>query len=197
MDRDGEVHELVRKADYQKCLPKEAKAATRRETAYESKHKASQRQVEAKERRRKKAVRLAVAAAVEKAGKITDAALLELVVRAFAARAWNEVQKAMLERRGVSTKGYGLESKLLKLIREAKTAADVRGFGLELVLGTGQLGYGSSGKLFDEGLKLAGVKLDTFTRQVAAEEAAKAPKKRAAAKKATAKKTAKKRKAKR
>lgn len=197
----GEVRELIKKSDFLKCLPKKEQSFQRSNDASGREIDRAAKQREAKERRRKKAAKLALAAAVENAGKISAADLLELVTRAFAARAWNEVQKAILERRGVNTKGYGLESRLLKLINESKSKAELHGFALELALGTGQLGYSTSGKVWEEGLKLAGVKLETYQRQIAVEEAAKAkkkpaPKKKAAAKKATAKKTTKKRKAK-
>lgn len=169
-DRHGEIHELVREADVKKCLPK---LRTTKPDASMVKYEQAEKQRQAKDKRRKKAAQLAIAAAVTKAGKLAPGDLLELLVRAFAARAWNEVQKAILDRRGVETKGGDIEKKLLKLIKDSPTNADVQGFAMELALGAGQLGYGGANEVWKDGMQLAGLEFSDFEKLVAAQERAK------------------------
>jgi len=63
---------------------------------------------------------------------------------------------------------------------------EMLGFAMELALGTGQLGYGASNEVWRDGMRLVGLDLATFEKQVVAAEKTK---KKPAAKTAPAKKT--------
>ncbi len=175
----GAIAEVVRRADVQKVIA--AKEPKPRASARESSFQAEQRRREAKLKIRRAAIRLALAEALEKGSKLKSDDVLELVVRAFAARCWNEVQRAILDDRGITTKG-NVETAILKLAKDcAKVPGDLLGLGLELALRSGAPWHdyantgGGIAEVWRDGLKLAGVKFEKHEK--AAAEAAKAAKK--------------------
>jgi ParB/RepB/Spo0J family partition protein len=193
-DDTGAVFEVVPSADVRKAV-REKKGAHDEELAgrsksYDQREAAQQKKLKL----RRQAIRIAVAKAVELSGKAKPDALFELLARAFAARAWNEVQVRILERRGVSTKGT-VENALMKLVHEA--GDDLHGIGLELALWSGAPWHGSGNlsEVWRDGLKLVGVNFEAIEKEVTA--AAKAGKKKGAKEKVSrprpkAKKAAKK-----
>lgn len=182
-DHEGRVLELVTRDDFNKALrakhPKETPERSRDDG------RAAQKRAEAKLRIRRKAIRSAIAEAVEKVRDAGVHELVELVVRAFAARVWNEVQRDVLERRGVKAKAGSVESAIVKLVKDMDKPSDVLGMGLELALRSGAPSHtygntaGAGAELWRDGLKLVGVNFAKHEKAAQAE--AKAPKGKKAA----------------
>jgi hypothetical protein len=183
-DSEGNIHQVVRTSDVKKAIAAATKTQPGKEDAAEQSWQARQRLQETKLKRRRKAITLAIAAAVDNAdaGKLAPIDVLELVVRAFAARSWNEVQTGLLERRGIQAKGGGgggnVETRILKLCKDVQTNGETMGIGLELAMrsgspwGTHAPGAGVS-EIWRDALKLAGVDFAKLEKQVADEERAK------------------------
>lgn len=168
---DGRVLELVKREDFDKAVrvkhPKEA--PTRSDDG-----RAAQKRAEAKQRVQRKAIRSAIAEAVEKVQEAKAHEVVELVVRAFAARVWNEVQRDVLERRVGLPKSGGYETAIVKLVKDMKNPVDVLGMGLELALRSGAPWHGGASDLggsglWRDGLKLVGVSFAKHEKAAKAE----------------------------
>src|SRR6185437_16564142 len=176
-DNTGAIHELVKRADVDKVLKRKAPAS------YSSSGDDSRKREEAKMRRRAAAVSLAMAEAVERAPKLPAAELLHLLVHALVKRSWNDVQTAVLRRRGLEANG-GAEGKLLAHLRELTKSEEVAGLGLELALrAVAPANYTPGGALWGSTLKALGIDYAAIEKRIADEAKAK--------KKAKAKKPAK------
>lgn len=179
-DSRGTVHQLVKKADVTKVLKQKAPAATKEDAegnAIDKKRKADERKLKL----RRKAIQLAIAEASKMAEKMAIADLLPLIVEAFAARAWNEVQRAVLDSRGVPSKAGNVEAQLTKLVRDANTNGDVAAIGLELAMRASSPWHQHSAgisSIWRDALKLTGVDFAELERQVTAESAVKGAKKK-------------------
>jgi len=176
----GAIVELVPKRAVEAAIDAGRKAQGKRPNpdshdAYKARQKAADRKLKL----RRQAIRVAIEQAVTKAPKVALPDVLELVVRAFAARAWNEVQRDVLERRGVKVKTGEIERQLLKLVRDMKTDAEVAGMGIELAMRAGapwHMNAGSSGagsEYWRDGLALVGVDFAAIEKTVAEQAKAK------------------------
>jgi ParB/RepB/Spo0J family partition protein len=179
--------ELVRKADLDKALKVAAPEAKPARDGYA----AADRRRELEDKKRRRVVALAAA---EQASRGEAESLIAMIVRAFAARAWNDHQKAVLARRGVAAdkrkhgSGNDVEGALLKHI-DGLDLKQVLGLGVELALLTAapSMNYGG-GTRWKPALMALGVDEAKIEKQVAAEFAERARAKRAkASKKAKAK----------
>lgn len=132
--KDGEVHELVRNTDLQKVLPKEAKSSASVSRSKSEKERA------AKDRRRAAAVNKALALAVERAGQLKTDRLIQLLVRAMIAMAWNDTQTAVIRRRELEPKAkdgkksYVPAEQRLTQYAGKLTVPELAALGLELAL---------------------------------------------------------------
>lgn len=169
-DSRGTVRQLVKKSDLAKVLKQKAPAAANEDTEGDAIDKRRKNE-ERKLKLRRKAIQLAISAATQKAKKMAIADLLPLIVEAFAARAWNETQRAVLDSRGIASKAGNVEAQLTKLVRDANTNGDVAAIGLELAMRAfspwhmhGNAGGGSG--IWREALKLTGVDFAEAERHV-------------------------------
>jgi hypothetical protein len=175
-DHNGNVLELVPRADFQKVLRKKMpKQALEEERAGGDAYRARMKREEKKQKIRRKAIRAAIGEAVGKVTKAQIPEVFDLVVQAFAARSWNEVQRDVLERRGITPKLGDIEKQILKMAKGLKSDTEIAGLGLELALRSGapwhSYGNGAGGgrELWTEGLKLVGVNFEKLERAAQAE----------------------------
>lgn len=178
--------ELVRAADVTKAIKIAAPAAS----ALEQKDDAAARRQDAKERKRRRLTELALEQAVAAAERFKGKdVLISIVVRAFCAKAWNEHQKAVLQRRELAADkrkhgtGNDVEAALLKLCDDA-TPAQRLALGVELALHImAPSVHSPASAKWGAVMKALGVNLGKLERQVDAEEAERTQKKREATKK--------------
>lgn len=175
---DGQIVELVRRVDVDKVLKRKAPERDKGGDDYQAREKARARKLVLK----RKAITLAITQAVEKGAKLAPMDVLHLVVRAFAARVWSEVQRAILERRGIEAKGGNVEKLIVKLATDFDTNGDILGLGLELAMRSGAPWNDSfvagTSATWKEALELTGVNFEAIEKSVAvaAKEKKKAPK---------------------
>lgn len=189
-DTNGEVFEVVPRADVNKAMRTKA---PERDAGGDDSYKQTQAREQKKTKLRRKAIVLAIEQGIAAVGKKKPEDVLALVVRAFSARAWNEVQTGILDRRGVKrTQHQGAEAALLKLAKGLE-GYELAGLGLELAMRAGapwgNYAAGSS-EIWRDALALMKIDFPALEKQVATE--AKKPKAKAPASKPKAKKAAKK-----
>lgn len=178
--------ELVRAADVAKVM----KAAAPEESKAERAGDAADRRRDTKERKRRRLTELALEQAVAAAERFKGKdVLMSIVVRAFCAKAWNEHQKAVLQRREVAADkrkhgtGNDVEGALLKLCDDA-TPAQRLALGVELALHIMAPSVNSPASAkWGVTMKALGVNLAKLERQVDAEEAERTAKAKERAKK--------------
>ena len=194
--RDGEIHELIRVADLNKCLPKAEKRDIGRESAASLRIKAEQKRREAKDRQRAQAVSRAITIAVAIVPRLGDK-LVPLLVRALVRSSWDDTHQAIVRSRELDKKKGSFRGALKAVLAHADTldATGLAGLGLEIALRKfGPSRHSPANPEWSEALKVLKIDFAAIERQIAkdAKDAkAKAPKKKAAAKKATAKKSSK------
>lgn len=194
-DPDTGLHvEVVKRADAERVIREKAKARRGASDSGEDPaddYAARQKREEQKLKRRRKAIRLAIAEAVEKAPALALGEVLELVVRAFAGRCWSEIQKDILERRGIDTKGGDAEKKIAELAEGLGDVGAVAGLGIELAMRTAAPWHSMAGPsgsdVWKAALALVGVDFAALEKRVLTEER-EAKKAKEARKKAKARK---------
>jgi ParB/RepB/Spo0J family partition protein len=171
----GEVFEVVPRADVNKAVRAKDKSAAREDRGasdYTRREKARQ----AKAKLRNQAIRLAIEQATVKAPQLDAGKVLRLVVRAFAARCWNETQRRVLDRRGIEAKGGQVEAKIVKLAKDLDDG-ELAGLGLELAMLAGAPTdgdrYGGTAGLWADAVKLTGVNYAAIEKSVVGQAKAK------------------------
>lgn len=181
-ERHGQHREFVREADLRKALKLKGPSASQTSSSSSGTDKRARLRERIALRTFTAGVGQAVAK-VEKATKVEP--LIALIVRAFAARAWNDAQKAVLRRRAIDFKGGGAEQAIVKLC-DSMTPAQRLGLGVELaIVGTG--GSWRNGTKWRATLEELGVDVAKIQEAIETEQRERAKSRKAKPKKSAAK----------
>jgi hypothetical protein len=175
-DKSGGIVELVRSADVAK-LTKERTSTN----DYNARTGMSKRE-EQRIKLRAAAVDMAIAWAVERTSRLDGGQLVRLITHAMIERAWDEVQKTVIRRRGLEeakgkTKRVNsttAERLLLTYLKTLTKPADVAGLALEVALREVAPGkWKTPTPIWGDTLKALGIKFEDIEKTVAAEAKAK------------------------
>jgi ParB/RepB/Spo0J family partition protein len=177
-EKTGAIVELVKRADAAKVTKR------RPEPADSDSYRAQARRQQQKDQLRSAAVGTAIGQAIDAIGKLGSAGLVRLLTRALVARTWDDSEKKVMSRRGVTkVKGQGTRGTLEAYLRTLTKPSDVAGLGLELALWTfAPTRWGSTEKEWGETMKVTGVNFAAIERKLKDEAAAKKKAKKTAKK---------------
>lgn len=193
-DSEGRILELVKAGDLEKAVRKNRPAASKSSSGASPAEVSRRKSEEAKGLRTATAVNLAVTAAVERVDRMTEDELIHLLVQTLIGLCYKENEETIRRRLPAQPGGkkapVDAEKAMLAHLKTLTEPADVAGLGLEVALRTGAPArWKTADPVWSETLKTLGLRFDTFEKQAATEEKAKA--KAAADAKKQAKKDAK------